>query len=546
MGASPPSDGWATPSDWATHRPLITRLYSDQNKTLKETMRVMEEKHAFYATVRMYKARFQQWRIEKKIKAEDAVEIFRQLTARAKAGKRSVAFIRGRKVNLERLQRYRYRAAAIVSEQILRAENDPVDFTTEISPSSPSSDVHCRTPSPSPSPSPPPEDRPTLFRRLEDPTDLRVPRECMQILSSYIAGSVRAGVWQVTSTTPVPDAFTWAHYLASSQGLIAHNRTHEGFILVNICFEQYKSHLLNPDPFFWLATYKAALLLAVRDTRLGDMFIKYASQLTAVMLPRAHPFNRAWSRINMTGLRGLQQHAAALFESYLNSWKEEVGLLPENQTTLVQMAFVFIQLRCSGMISDAFAREIMPAMMRLLSRSVYRQFLLQEAKFRMACLYLEKGLLDDADATIREILSWVDPLQNSGDDEFVHLRCKCLWTMFEIEDRKGNIGEAAQIGYKLVDLCVAVYGPTHLQTLDAISAVESFYTRNNKTAIAQQSAKRFNDCWTSFSRMAQRKKGFPHAIEHPWLYRCVELTEDQQLIEQVVDLLERSSWLDER
>jgi hypothetical protein len=56
----------------------------------------------------MYKARFSQWGIEKKIKAEDAVEIFRQQTARAKAGKSSVAYVRGRKINPDRLQRYRY------------------------------------------------------------------------------------------------------------------------------------------------------------------------------------------------------------------------------------------------------------------------------------------------------------------------------------------------------------------------------------------------------------------------------------------------------
>ena len=55
----------------------------------------------------MYKARFQQWEIEKKIKAEDAVEIFRQQTARTNAGKPSVVYIRGRKISPDRLQRYR-------------------------------------------------------------------------------------------------------------------------------------------------------------------------------------------------------------------------------------------------------------------------------------------------------------------------------------------------------------------------------------------------------------------------------------------------------
>ncbi|KAI0459139.1 hypothetical protein F5B21DRAFT_340023 [Xylaria acuta] len=535
MGTSRPSNGWATANDWADHRPFITALYRDQNKTLKETMRIMEEKYEFFATLRMYKARFQQWGIEKKIKAEDAVEIFRQQMARAKAGKSSVAYIRGRKINPGRLQRYRYRAAAIVSEQILMAENELPISLSKTSPAS--SHILCRTPSPSPTP----EDAPTLAPQLDDPTDFKVPHECMQILGNYVAGSVEAGVWQVASTAPVPDAFTWAHYLATSQGLIAHNRTPEGFALLNICFEQYKAHLINPDPFFWLATYKAALLLAHRDVALGEEFIRYASNLTSVMLPPAHPFNDVWSRINITGLRGLQQHAAALFESYLNTCKKQAGLFPIDETGLVQMAFVFIQLQCSGMVPYAFTRDSLEAMMGLLSRSVSSQFLLQEARFRMACLLLEQGKLDEADAATKQIVAWIDRLQKPDRNEFDHLRCKCLWTMFEIEDKKGNIGKAAQIGYSLLNLCRTIYGPTHLQTIDAISALESFHTRNNKTAAAQKMAEQFDDCWAQFSDMAQMNNGFPHTIEQPWLHRCIELGEDERLIQQVVGLLERST-----
>ncbi|KAI0097237.1 hypothetical protein GGR51DRAFT_482598 [Nemania sp. FL0031] len=538
MGTSRPIDGWATANDWANHRPLITALYRDQNKTLKETMRVMEEKYEFFATVRMYKARFQQWGIEKKIKAEDAVEIFRQQTARAKAGKSSVVYIRGRKINPDRLQRYRYRAAAIVSERILVVEKELSSSPSELSP--PSSHIVCRTPSPSP------EDPPTLSPQLDDPTDFKVPHECMLILGNYVAGSVQAGVWQqASSTAPVPDAFTWAHYLAMSQGLIAHNRTREGFALLNLCFEQYRTHLMNPDPFFWLATYKAVMLLAHRDDALGEMFIKYASNLTSLMLPSTHPFNRVWARINITGLPGLKQHAAALFESYLNICRGQAGLLPADENSLVQMGFVFIQLQCSGMVPYSFTKDALGGMMRLLTGSVSSQFLLNEAKFRMACLLVEQGKLDDADEVIGQILRWIDSLPYYDRNEFNHLRCKCLWTMFEVEEKKGDIKEASRVGYSLVDLCRDIYGPVHLQTIDAISALADFHTRNNNADAAQNLAVEFDTYWAFFSDMAGKRRGFPHTIEHPWLHRCIELKEDQRLIQQVVDLLEQSSWLEE-
>ncbi|KAJ8129343.1 hypothetical protein O1611_g4288 [Lasiodiplodia mahajangana] len=538
MVTARPIDGWATANDWANHRPLITALYRDQNKTLKETMRVMEEKHDFFATVRMYKARFQQWGIEKKIKAEDAVEIFRQQTARAKAGKSSVVYIRGRKINPDRLQRYRYRAAAIVSEQILMVERELSSSPSEVSPLA--SHIVCRTPSPTP------EDPPTLSPQLDDPIDFKVPHECMHILGNYVAGSVAAGVWQqASSTAPVPDAFTWAHYVAMSQGLIVHNRTEEGFALLNLCFEQYKSHLMNPDPFFWLATYKAIMLLAHRDDYLGEIFIKYASELTSCMLPSTHPFNRVWARINITGLPGVKQHAAALFESYLNICRGQAGLLPMDQNSLVQMAFVFIQLQCSGMVPYSFTREALGGVMRVLAGSISSQFLLNEAKFRMACLFLEQGKLDEADAVIKEILTWIGSLPYHDRGEFDHLRCKCLWTMFEIEEKKGNIEKASQIGQSLVNLCLSIYGQVHLQTIDAISALASFYTRTHNVDAARNLAVQFDTYWVCFSDIAEDKRGFPHSIEQPWLHRCVELKEDQRAVQQVVDLLERSSWLEE-
>ena len=136
------------------------------------------------------------------------------------------------------------------------------------------------------------------------------------------------------------DAFTWAHYLATSQGLVLHNRMEEGFALLNVCLEQYKSHIKTPDPFCWPATYKAILLLAHKSERLGQMFINYASELTSYLLPDTHPFNRVWPRIKMTGLAGLQQHAAAIFEAYLNMCSKHEGLLAKDQASLVQNALV--------------------------------------------------------------------------------------------------------------------------------------------------------------------------------------------------------------
>lgn len=44
-------DEVAVPADaWEAHRPLITTLYRDQNKRLKDVMFILEESHGFTAT----------------------------------------------------------------------------------------------------------------------------------------------------------------------------------------------------------------------------------------------------------------------------------------------------------------------------------------------------------------------------------------------------------------------------------------------------------------------------------------------------------------
>ena len=42
--------GYASERDWERHKGLITRLYRDENKTLKEVMAIMYHRHGFHAT----------------------------------------------------------------------------------------------------------------------------------------------------------------------------------------------------------------------------------------------------------------------------------------------------------------------------------------------------------------------------------------------------------------------------------------------------------------------------------------------------------------
>lgn len=530
-------NGWATTDDWATQRPYITTLYRDENRTLKDIMQIMQEQHQFFATVRMYKARFQKWGIEKKIKAEEAVEIFRQQTARAAAGKPTVAYIRGRRIDPDRLQRYRYRAAPVISKKIISAEKG-----TDDEPSSNSSriaQVICRTPSPSPSPDAT-DSAVSISPRMEEPTELKVPHECMQILRNFINGAFDNGMWQMASEgdhAEMNGAFTWQHYVASSQGLIRHGRVKEGFSLLGLCMDQYKQQLRQPDSMFWLATYKCAMVLASQNSGLGDAFLDYASKLTSLVLPPGHPFNQLWSRVMITGLRGINDHAGPIFESYLDLWGRHVNSRETNTTNDVQGAFVFIQLHCTGLLSYNLLETVIQGMIagQAISRES-AEFLLQESKFRLALFCLARRRPKKAESVTREIMTWLD---SRPPDLYLDLRCKAAWLIFEVKQRKGTQAEVLRAGRDLLKLSQDSYGPAHIQTLEAMSAVENYCRKIGATGGAEQMSKDFESRWRTFRDMADERQNFPQEIHQPWYYRSIELGEKVGYVEQTVKLFER-------
>ncbi|KAI1208267.1 uncharacterized protein F4807DRAFT_157994 [Annulohypoxylon truncatum] len=510
-------------------------LDRDQNKTLKEIMQIMQDNHQFFATVRMYKARFQKWGIEKKIKAEEAVEIFRQQTARAAIGKPTVAYIRGRRIDPDRLQRYRYRAAPLISKKIMRAEKGANDEGSR----SRISQVICRTPSPSPSPDAT-DSNISISPRIEEPTELRVPHECMQILRNFINGAFDNGMWQMATQgerAEMNGAFTWQHYVASSQGLIRHGRIKEGFSLLGMCFDQYKLQLQQPDSMFWLATYKCAIVLASQNNKLGDAFIDYASKLTALILPPGHPFNQLWSRVVLTGMRGINDHAGAIFESYLDMWGRHVNSRETNTTNDVQGAFVFIQLHCTGLLSFNLLETVIQAMIAggAISREA-AEYLLQETKFRLVLTCLGRRRLKKAETVTKEIIAWLDTRLPSL---YPDLRCKTAWLMFEIKERKGTQAEAVQAGHNLLKISQEIYGPAHIQTLEAMSAVENYCRKIGATAGADQMGRDFESRWRVFRDAADSLGNFPQQIDQPWYYRSIELGEKVGYVQETVELFER-------
>ncbi|KAK3995266.1 hypothetical protein QBC44DRAFT_366791 [Cladorrhinum sp. PSN332] len=133
-----PSIGWVGGDEWEVYRPTIQELYQAQNLPLKDVMKIMEDRHGFRATQRMYKTRIKSWGLDKNFKETEVVELFRLRRERERVGKvKSTYMIRGREVDWDRVQSYIRRKGINIS-QLLN--------TTPIGPSA--REVSCVTPPP--------------------------------------------------------------------------------------------------------------------------------------------------------------------------------------------------------------------------------------------------------------------------------------------------------------------------------------------------------------------------------------------------------------
>ncbi|TDZ21128.1 hypothetical protein Cob_v005793 [Colletotrichum orbiculare MAFF 240422] len=97
---------YATQDRWDLYRLLITRLYREEKKPLREVQIIMEQQHSFLATERMFKTRIKRWGLDKKFKEP---EVFAMLYAKQKrdaVGKESEFVIRDQVVNWEDVTEY--------------------------------------------------------------------------------------------------------------------------------------------------------------------------------------------------------------------------------------------------------------------------------------------------------------------------------------------------------------------------------------------------------------------------------------------------------
>ncbi|OTA69158.1 hypothetical protein K449DRAFT_86696 [Hypoxylon sp. EC38] len=482
-------NGPARDGDWANYRDTITSLYLDQNKSLKEVMRIMREEYYFYATEKMYKIRFNKWGLHKKLRAHQVAELLVQRGKRAAVGKTSVSFVHGRKIDSDRLNTYLRRVSPSRRKELMAILSGNV----ELGPAQKRSieEIICRTPSPEPEPEPMP-------RRIEAPDSLRLPEECMQIVQSYVNGAFDAAMWQITPDKELVfpcRGRTWLDPVSSARQLFVNGFTEQGFRMLRITFDGYRDVLVRQDPSLLVETCLALGALLQSGPGLAESLINYVCGMSRIVFGPTHPLYLIFIRLKTASASQITRFMGLIMQSYLSAVQLDSRLKP------TYIATVYRAMLNSDFIDTTTAQKCMQDLLVDLKRVM---------KSSSPDSPEREAARKDIDF-LRYHVSWLDKLHNKpteakvaaqtlidtceGDDpRLARFSCynmlRTLRTSYDVSDE-----EAIELMYKSLSICETKFGRNDNATVTLLATLQSYLRRAGQVEEAAKIKADFETRW---------------------------------------------------
>ena len=255
----------------------------------------------------MYKDRIRKWQIDKKIKSHEMKAIIRKQAQRSRTGKKSLFFLRNSQVPEHKVNRYR-KAMKLLSEDqalILRAETPP--------------GLVCHTPPASP---------------LATPEVLEIPERIAKLVQDYIEGSFDSGTWSSSESaravsTRRSEIFLFA-FEAEVQNAMNHFRRDETSYAWRILKMAMASieHIVSaehPSTLHALAFSLYNIVHTLNSSEVALIFLKQFSAISAVILPKQHPFNQVFARLVRLDISHLKYALIMVKESQSDGFDRRLG-----------------------------------------------------------------------------------------------------------------------------------------------------------------------------------------------------------------------------
>ncbi|KAI0126334.1 Clr5 domain-containing protein [Xylariales sp. AK1849] len=289
---------WATGEDWVARRSIITRLYIDEKRTLKNVMHIMSDEYRFFGTEKMYKAWLRRWGLKKNLTARDIPEILAEKARIAGMGKVSTVVIQGRKVKSRTVNLYLQRARKHVSMSQARLHHNIQQTRPVVTENPP------RTPLLHP-------------RWLMSPDETKIPEELIQISHQLVEGCCDGGTWLAYRESGVvmysSRSARWSAAIDCACTLIDRGRYRQAFRVLDGCFEKFEDLLLNPEPALLILLYLTLLRL---PTEIAQRLLSYALEVSTITLPEQLPLRLIWPRLCRAQRSHGRNYAWRILSSY--------------------------------------------------------------------------------------------------------------------------------------------------------------------------------------------------------------------------------------
>ncbi|KAF7556623.1 hypothetical protein G7046_g6246 [Stylonectria norvegica] len=306
--------------EWEKKRPVITQLYQEEKKSLREVMEILEREHRFKATVKMYKSRIWKWGLDKKLKGDEVLAIMLLRREREAQNKPTEFTIRGQPVDMDNINRYIRRNPSLMAK--FRAGQMPSIQTTL--------EVQCRTPPPSPG------------RAFAPRVESYHVEEVLGLFRDYLDGSFTNAAWDCEY-----NVYCMSHKPGDRSDELF-ERVIASFALVNRCmirgdeisisamlnpaFESLKEIIATESPVFVVRT--VCLLWYLDRHHKNDLLrlvMDYLAGLIPIVLGQHHIMTRIWKILGTTRFTDYYELSMCLYSVLVPILEERIG--PANYLT---------------------------------------------------------------------------------------------------------------------------------------------------------------------------------------------------------------------
>ena len=330
----------------------------------------------------MYKDRIRKWQIDKKIKSHEMRAIIRKQAQRSRTGKKSLFFLRNSQVPEHKVNRYR-KAMKLLSEDqalILRAETPP--------------GLVCHTPPASP---------------LATPEVFEIPERIARLVQEYTDGSFDSGTWIISEPGDAVSTKGSRYFIdvfnAQVHNFVNHFRNGETSYALRILKMAMASieHIVSaehPGTLDILAFNLYETMHSLNKSGVAFILLKQFSAMSAVILPKQHPFNQVFARIVRLDMSHLKYTLTVAKESQSDDLNRRLGRFNRNALE-IQLSLLYLKSVGRAAHTTEGYLTLLRAMELTLDTSDPRVLKVRE---QLARCYLKEGEYIEAADTAQGII----------------------------------------------------------------------------------------------------------------------------------------------